>query len=480
MYDYFFSGDKYIRVQRGDTGPGSVDAGYPAPISNWGWGSFGAGGIDAALYSGSKCYFFKGNQYIRVTRGTTGAGTVDAGYPAPISNWGWGSFGANGIDAALWSGTKCYFFKGNQYIRVTRGDTGAGTVDAGYPAPISNWNWGSFGANGIDAALYSGAKCYFFKGNQYIRVSRSEVGPGLLDAGYPASIDNWKWGAFGTAGIKGALYSGGPLVAPPAGTGLVSNHNYLVEEGGATLLGVSVAVKFDSDFVSSANGYSFQLNAYSKAGLSTADQQYVVYASPNSTQLVARIDNWVNTGEELIRVDVNLATLPSAKIPAGYAMTLTLNNDSSGNVTGATYEVFDKTGKSIGKQTINVAGQTLRTTGKAATAANTAPIVAYQFNIGGDYGGSTATLSSGLGTLTYTASKPMSVQNTVPSYVDQSFYTVENANLAFGPMPASANAVVSQSFVVTAAPSGSDLAQVRTMEKTLNMRGRALPPPGSR
>ena len=120
---YFFSGNKYIRVTRGKIGPGQVDLGYPAPISNWGWGSFGANGIDAALYSGPKDYFFSGNKYIRVTRGNTGPGTVDAGYPANISNWGWGSFGANGIDAALYSGTKCYFFSGNKYIRVTRGDT---------------------------------------------------------------------------------------------------------------------------------------------------------------------------------------------------------------------------------------------------------------------------------------------------------------------------------------------------------------------
>ena len=96
-----------------------------------------------ALYSGTKCYFFDGNQYIRVTRGDTGAGTVDAGYPANISQWGWpGGFGSGGIDAALYSGSKCYFFKGNQYIRVTRGDTGAGTVDAGYPANISQWGLG--------------------------------------------------------------------------------------------------------------------------------------------------------------------------------------------------------------------------------------------------------------------------------------------------------------------------------------------------
>jgi hypothetical protein len=100
--------------------------------------------IDASLHSVSKCYFFKGNDYIRVTRGDVGPGTVDPGYPAPISNWGWpGRFGAAGIDAALYSGSKCYFFKGNDYIRVTRGDVGPGTVDPGYPAPISNWGWPS-------------------------------------------------------------------------------------------------------------------------------------------------------------------------------------------------------------------------------------------------------------------------------------------------------------------------------------------------
>ena len=198
--------DRYIRVTRGDTGPGTVDAGYPAPISNWGWpAGFGASGIDAALYSRSKTYFFKGNRYIRVTRGDTGPGTVDPGYPAPISNWGWpAGFGASGIDAALYSGSKTYFFKGNRYIRVTRGDTGPGTVDPGYPAPISNWGWpAGFGASGIDDALYSGSKCYFFQGDRYVRVTRGDTGPGTVDPGYPASIASWRWprGFAGSPGV---------------------------------------------------------------------------------------------------------------------------------------------------------------------------------------------------------------------------------------------------------------------------------------
>ena len=205
---YFFSGTQYIRVTRGNTGPGAVDAGYPAPISAWNWGKFGAGGIDAALYSGPVDYFFKGNQYIRVTRGNTGPGSVDAGYPAPIANWNWGKFGADGIDAALYSGPVCYFFKGNQYIRVTRGNTGPGSVDAGYPAPISNWGWGKFGANGIKGALNSGPVCYFFSGTEYIRVTRGNTGPGTVDAGYPQPISNWGWGEFASRGVDASLFSG--------------------------------------------------------------------------------------------------------------------------------------------------------------------------------------------------------------------------------------------------------------------------------
>jgi hypothetical protein len=100
-------------------------------------------GISAALFSGSKCYFFDGARYIRVTRGDEGPGTVDAGYPKPIAQWGWpAGFGQQGIDAALYAGSKCYFFDGNRYIRVTRGDVGPGTVDPGYSKRIRDvWNW---------------------------------------------------------------------------------------------------------------------------------------------------------------------------------------------------------------------------------------------------------------------------------------------------------------------------------------------------
>jgi len=422
MTDYFFSGNSYIRVTRGDTGRGVVDAGYPAPISNWKWGSFGASGIDAALYSGSKCYFFSGKEYIRVTRGVTGPGTIDAGYPAPISNWGWGSFGANGIDAALWSGSVCYFFKGKEYIRVRRGDVGPGVIDAGYPAPISDWGWGSFGASGIDGALYSGSKCYFFSGSEYIRVSRGDQGPGLLDPGYPAPISHWGWKDFGATGIKAPLYSGGPLVPPPPTTGLISNYNYFLGDGGKPLTGVSATMNVDVDLISTANGWSFQFNGYSTEGPNvwTEWQQYVIYLEPSSTQLWARIDTWSGTApsDELNRIDVPLATLTSPTVKAGSQFKFTLNNDSSGNVTGATYAVNDNTGKLLGNVTIDIVGQILLTTKEPATTANLAPLAAFQFNIGGDFGGNTSTFAGGAGTITYAASNPLTATSTEPGYTD--------------------------------------------------------------
>lgn len=198
---YFFVGDQYIRVTRGDEGPGAVDPGYPKNVSGWGWGSFGQDGIDAALHSRGKTYFFAGDQYIRVSRGDSGPGVVDPGYPKDIAEWGWPDFAQNGqgdtispgIDAALFSGSKAYFFDGPEYVRVTRGETGPGTVDPGYPKAISTWGWGGFGLFGIDAALHSGSKTYFFAGDQYVRVSRGDSGPGTVDGGYPRDTAAWNW-----------------------------------------------------------------------------------------------------------------------------------------------------------------------------------------------------------------------------------------------------------------------------------------------
>jgi Hemopexin len=123
-------------------------------------------GIDAALdtTTAGKIYFFKGSHYSRFTDTT-----ADSGYPLPMPG-GWRGLPASwssGIDAAVaFAPTqKIYLFKGNQYVRVT------GTqVDPGYPLRLPG-GWRGLPASwhsGIDAALYyePTQKMYFFKGSQ--------------------------------------------------------------------------------------------------------------------------------------------------------------------------------------------------------------------------------------------------------------------------------------------------------------------------
>jgi hypothetical protein len=193
---YFFTRREYIRFSDSGNGQGSQDNGYPKTIDLWNLPStFDKRGIDSAFQSGNKAYFFSDNEYIRLHRNSNGSFVVDAGYPKPLAIWDFPEeFGKHGINASFQSGNKAYFFSGDQYIRVTRGNTGPGTVDAGYPKSIAIWDFPEeFGKHGINAAFQSGNKAYFFSGNQYICITRGNTGPGTVDAGYPRQISNWAW-----------------------------------------------------------------------------------------------------------------------------------------------------------------------------------------------------------------------------------------------------------------------------------------------
>jgi hypothetical protein len=183
---YMFKGDQYVRFS---SVAGGVDSGYPKPISgNWvGLPASFRQGIDAAFCreTNGRLYFFKGNQFVRLT-----GAKMDSGYPRTIAS-GWSGLPAHfkdGIDAALWrkANGKIYFFKGNEYVRLT-----GSTMDAGYPKPIKG-NWGVPGdwEHGIDAALMrrDNGKVYFFKGQNYIRFKTTQQ----LDPGYPKAIANEK------------------------------------------------------------------------------------------------------------------------------------------------------------------------------------------------------------------------------------------------------------------------------------------------
>lgn len=206
-------GDKFISVDPNDNW--NVEEGYPKSLTNNGPGFPGGvgNGADAALWSDTnqKVYIFKGDQYYRLDPGNNWA--IDPDYPKPIEdNWpGFPSGFAEGVDAALWSDTnqKIYFFKGNQFIRVDPNNNW--NVDPGYPKPITP-SWPGFPANfanGVDAAIWSGTnkKIYFFKGSQFIRVDPNN--DWKVDSGYPKSITP-SWPGFPATfanGVAAALWN---------------------------------------------------------------------------------------------------------------------------------------------------------------------------------------------------------------------------------------------------------------------------------
>jgi peptidyl-Lys metalloendopeptidase len=181
-----------------------------------------AGGFNASLNgAGSfagKCYFFKGNSYIRYDWSTD---KVDPGYPKSIAaNWHGmpTGFTAAFDDAVNGKGPfqgKCYFFKGDSYVRY---DWSADKADAGYPKKIAgNWNGLPTGFKDNFDAILNGngpfaGKLYFFKGDKYIRYDWSAD---KVDPGYPKVIaDNWHCLPAGYVGsFDTALEGDGPFSA---------------------------------------------------------------------------------------------------------------------------------------------------------------------------------------------------------------------------------------------------------------------------
>ena len=157
------------------------------------------------------------------------------------------------------------------------------------------------------------------------------------------------------------------------------------------------------------------------------------------------VDNWTAANKQIVNHIVALATLPSQELPAGYKLKITLSNDSSGNITGASYAVFNNSGKSIGSQTITLLSLS------GVTSADLAPIVAFQVDFVDYLNGGTTTLSSGSGTITYNASQAMTPLSAAPSCVDWNYITVEKANSSYAVLPSNANQTFTQFYQAAAA-----------------------------
>ncbi len=299
-----------------------------------------------------------------------------------------------------------------------------------------------------------------------IDIEGASTKPGALLDLYPpksSGTDNQLWQVVG-----GSF----PSPVPPVQlSSLGSNSNYLMSNC-ANLTDVSLMVNVTQDIVGS-DGFGFQLNAYSAKGDYDAAQQYLIYLDPHSSpaQLYCMVDNWTITPKQaqVINHIVSLATLPSQKLPAGYALNISLQNDSSGNITGAQYTAFDNNGNSIGTQPITLLS--LNTvSGSPVTSADLAPIVSFQVDFVDYLNGGVTTLSSGAGYMTMGSNKTITVDSSEPSCVDWDYVTVERANSSYGQLPANPNGVFTQTFQT--APAGV------VIDKQAKVRHITSRPPG--
>ena len=261
-----------------------------------------------------------------------------------------------------------------------------------------------------------------------------------------------------------------PLPAPSTGPGepgggLGSNNNYFMFQpaaggGCANLLNVSVTMRVTTAIVWASTGgpnqcsggggltqgFSLQLNCYSPKGKFCAWQQYIINLW--GTQLLGAINTWPLTGPPIIFPN-NEFTLPlgpnlsGVAIPAGYTLAIRLGNDTSGNVNSVTWIV---NGTPFAQNIPTL----LTSNGLPAT--DVAPIVAFTVGLVGPVCSESAVLSSGAGTITYSAASPLTVTNIEPILCAEStYFTAETATTSYGALPANPGNPFTQSFGASAA-----------------------------
>lgn len=270
----------------------------------------------------------------------------------------------------------------------------------------------------------------------------SQLSDDLDDLVYYMVVQNNSANTIEYAFLEADVSPGETPVADPS-AGLGSNSNYFLCNCG-TIRDLSVTINVTQDIVGS-DGFGFQVNAYSAAADYDGAQQYVITMDPQG-QLYAAVDNWQNGSTQLINDFDPVKTFPGARLPAGYSLTIALQNDASGNITAATYTVVDNHGTTVLDTTIDLLTLNLHDGGGPVTTADLAPIVAFQLNFVDWANGHNTTLSSGAGEITYTASSPLTVENSEPSCVDWDYVTLETANSIYSTMPAGPSQTLTQSF----------------------------------
>ena len=250
-----------------------------------------------------------------------------------------------------------------------------------------------------------------------------------------------------------------PTIGPVPYPALGSHNNYHLHSSCNSVTGLSVTIDITQDIISDI-GFSFQLNCYSPQGANCGWQQYCfVFTTSDNSPLKAGlfVDNWgsasfkqslnLPAGGDLINHGEAMLTLPSAALPAGYKLMINLQYDEKDNVNGATFIIVDNAGKTTSK---DIMLESLTYDSKAkmpVTIDGLAPIYAFELDLVGPINAKNSYLSSGAGTITYTASSPLYVANKDPQCTaSRSTITAEAGNSVYAPLFAGPSQTITQSF----------------------------------
>ncbi len=251
---------------------------------------------------------------------------------------------------------------------------------------------------------------------------------------------------------------GSCCVAPGAGCSqpqLTGNNNYVFTDiAGENINDLSISLVIGEDLVVGNGGnFAIQLNTFPPPGLGIAGVQYILAAGAYYDEIwntsfvdyTGDVEGWASCSASnfvygtdscgvwpFAPAGVDVAEIPGTLIvPQGTVLGISLASAPGGGTTSVTFSV-NGTSASISLP----AGQTPN---------QQMPVAGFQVNIVGVCGGEAATLSSGSGSITYSASE----SNTLCAGIAGGCCTEETSTVVYGVVFPCCSAPLMQSFTVT-------------------------------
>jgi hypothetical protein len=396
---------------------------------------------------------FKGRLYAAFIANDSGQNvlihsTADGIHWAPLN----GAAGAAAdIHQASGSAPSLAVFKDRLWVAFIANDSGNNVLVCS-----SNLD-GSFPPGNLDiqqASNGSAPSLAAFNGRLYVAFIANDSGQNVLVC---SSAEGQDWEPLnGTAGNNPDIHQASgfaPSLAvapfsywPISPTGLTSNFNYFfTREDRHDILGLSITITPSEDMVFDAasghfTGFSFQLNAYSHTNPNCAFQQYTLDCV--NGELTGVINIFDVNQNVVLNDQQGLASISGGRLRANTKLTITLLYDTEDRVIGATFTVPNGQGQL--KSTVMPSNLPTE---------NTAAIVAFQLNIVGPFNSESAVLTSGAGTIGYSAANGLVAGTNRPTFAEFGHgRTAETANTFYGTLPSTESHTFSQTFKVGSVP----------------------------